>query len=892
MLVKRLTTIIEIRNIPARVRGVKLVFILVVVFIINAPGLYAQSDTTEVAGIALADSLGSDSLAADTLLISSKKSFLESEVNYQARDSIINDVVGRKVFLFGEALITYQDIRLEAERIVYDFSNYTVHAEGVQDTSEVWQGLPVFEQGESKFDAFSMDYNFKTKKAYVKRVQTQVVEGTLTGDRVKTVDDNNVIYIRKGEYCPCEDPQAKTRFRIGKLKVIKDKQIVTGPGYLAVGKVPTPLVFPFGFFPNAEKKQAGLIFPSYGNARELGYFLSDLGFYMPVNDYVDTKFLVDIYSRGSYGFENITRYKKRYKYDGSFNVEYNVFKRGDPDLLNFSEERNFFVTWRHAQDRKAHPLSNFSADVNAGSSRNFQNNINASQNDYLSNTFRSNIRYQRSFYNSAWSLNLNAGHDQNSNTGTYNFTLPEVNVNKARTFPLKDLFNNNPKQSWYEKIGWTYSMSFRNTLTVDESDLALNNWERLRRDFRNGIRHNTAFNTSFKAGAVSINPALSYTERWHFRSFGRTFNEETDSFEADTIQGFNRNYDWSFSTTMTTKLYGMYTFRGKKLKAIRHTLTPSIGYSFRPDFDSRVFGFFGNDGAISSYDPYQGLIYGGPPRGRSQSINFSFVNNIEAKILNRRDTTSKFTKLALLENLTLSGSYNFAADSLRLSSISLNGFTSISKYADLRFSALFDPYSYVLTETGSITRVNTYFVDQTGKLASFESGNIAVNARGLGSSMFKPREKGPVIEAEDDDAEIEDRESSFLSGFRIPWNFSFQYALNVRRVRFTESSGVDLPVVLQDSLALTQSLQFNGDFTFFDKVRVSFTSGYDFTNKELTPTTFLVNVDLNCWELSARIIPFGFRRSYSVSLNIKSSMLRDLKLERNRSFSGDENFFL
>jgi len=891
LLVKRPSTITEIRNNPARSWGAKVVFILVVVFISTTPDLFGQSDSTAVEKGLVADTLSADTAAVDTIVSNREKSFLESEVNYQAEDSIINDVASRKVYLYGQAVITYQDIRLEADRIEYDFSNYTVHAEGVQDTAGVWQGQPIFTQGESKFDAFAMDYNFKSKKAYVRQVQTEVVEGTLTGNRVKTVDNNNVIYIRKGEYCPCEDPNAKTRFKIGRLKVIKDKQIVTGPGYMAVGKIPTPLVFPFGFFPNAEKKQAGLIFPSYGNAPDLGYFLNDLGFYMPISDYVDTKFLVDLYSRGSYGFENITRYKKRYKYDGSFDLEYNVFKRGDPDLLNFSEQRNFFVTWRHAQDRKAHPLSNFSADVNAGSTQNFQNNINASQNDYLSNTFRSNIRYQRSFYNSAWSLNLNAGHDQNSRTGVYNFTLPEVNVNKARTFPLKGLFNESPKQLWYEKIGWTYSMSFRNTLTADESDLALNNWDQLRRDFRNGIRHTTALNTSFKAGPVSINPSLNYNERWHFKSFGRSFNEETDAFDVDTLQGFNRNYDWSFSTSMTTKLYGMYSFKGKKLKAIRHTLTPSVGYSFRPDFDSRVYGFYGSGGTLSFYDPYAGLIYGGPPSGRSQSINFSLVNNIEAKVLNRRDTTSKFTKLALLENLTLSGSYNFAADSLKLSSISLNGFTSVSKYADLRFSAIFDPYAYAITETGGITRVNEYLIDQTGTLASFESGNIAVNARGLGSSMFERARSSPVIEAEDDGAEPEE-ETSFLSGFKVPWNFSFQYSLNVRRVRFTSDDDADLPVVLLDSLAYTQSLQFNGDFTLFDRVSISFTSGYDFTNKELTPTTFLVRVDLNCWELNARVIPFGFRRSYSLSLNIKSSMLRDLKLEQNRTFGGDENFFL
>jgi hypothetical protein len=880
----------------------KLVFILVGLFIFTSADLRAQADSLVFSNENMRDSSRVDSLVAplsvgdtltaDTLLPKKQKSFLEAPVNYSARDTIINDVVNKKVYLYGEAVITYQDIKLEAERIEYDFSNYTVHAEGVMDTAGVWIGQPVFEQGDSKFDAFEMDYNFKSKKALVKQVQTEVIDGTLTGSQVKTTDDNNVIWVKNGEYCPCEDPNAKTRFKIGRLKVIKDKQIVTGPGYLALGKIPMPLAFPFGFFPNAEKKQAGLIMPSYGNGQDLGYFLADLGYYMPISEQLDTKFLFDIYSRGSWGVENITRYKKLYKYDGNMGIEYNVQQRGDRDLNNFSEVRTFFVNWRHNQDRKAHPYANFSADVNAGSTQNFANNLNASQNDFLTNTFRSNIRYSRSFYNSPWSFNANAGHDQNSQTGVYNFTLPTLNVNKARTFPLKDVFNDGPKDKFYEKIGWVWSSSFQNTLSANESELALNNWEELSKRFRNGIRHTTSLSTSLKAGAVSINPSFNYNERWYFKTFGREFNPDTDQFDVDTIQGFDRNNDWSFSTSLTTKVYGMYSFKGKRLKAIRHTLTPTVSYNFRPDFDPNVYGFFGNDGALTSYNPYQGTIYGGPPSGNSQTISFSFVNNIEGKFATRRDTTSKFKKVAFLENLTFSGNYNVVADSNNLSNINISGFTSVSEFANLRFSGIFDPYTYTINESDRIVRTGEYLAAQGDRLAQFNSGNLAVNVRGLGSSAFKKRSRPEVVlEADEAEEEVSSESESFLSGFKVPWNLNFQYTLNVRRNRFVEEAGTDLPLVLSDTLAYTQSLQANGDFTLFNIVRVGVNSGYDFTNKELTPTTVTVNVDLNCWELNARIIPFGIRSSYSISLNIKSSMLRDLKLESNRPFGNNNDGF-
>jgi hypothetical protein len=879
----------KIRNIPSLILRVKLVFILVGLFIIASSEVIAQTDSLAVS---LSDTLSVDTALVQVVPKNQSNSFLDGPVNYSARDTIINDIVNGKVYLFGDAVITYQDIKLQADRIIYDFSNYTVHAEGVKDTAGVWVGKPVFEQGDSKFDAFNMDYNFKSKKAYVRQVQTDVIEGTLTGDRVKTTDNNNVIYVRKGEYCPCEDPNAKTRFKIGRLKVIKDKQIVTGPGYLAIGKIPTPLAFPFGFFPNSEKKQAGLIMPSYGNADELGYFLNDLGFYLPVSDNVDTKILADIYSRGSLGLENITRYKKLYKYDGNLGVEYNIQKRGDRDLNNYSEARSFFVNWRHNQDRKAHPYSSFSADVNAGSTENFSNNLNSSQNDFLTNTFRSNIRYSRSFYNSPWSFSANAGHDQNSQTGVYNFTLPTLNLNKARTFPLKDLFNDGPKDKFYEKIGWVWSSAFQNTLSATESELALNNWEQLSKQFQNGIRHAASLSTSLKAGALSINPSFRYNERWHFRTFGRTFNEETDQFETDTLQGFDRNNDWSFSTSVTTKLYGMYSFKGKNLKAIRHTFTPTVSYNFRPDFDPNVYGFYGADGALGSYNPYRGTVYGGPSSGTSQAISFSFVNNIEGKFLSRRDTTSKFKKVAFLENLTFSGNYNFAADSNQLSNINMSGFTSISQFADLNFGASFDPYVYAISETGNAQRTAEYLFSNSNKLAEFQQGNIAVNVRGLGSTVFQRQVPQAVLDSEDAEEEVGGDSDSFLSGFQVPWNVSFQYALNVRRNRFVEPLGEDMPLVLMDTLAYTQSLQALGDFTLFDIVWVGINSGYDFTTKELTPTTITVRVDINCWELNARIVPFGQRRSYNVGLNIKSSMLRDLKLERNRAIGNNESFFL
>lgn len=901
MHISNFAAIIKGRYIRVGAIAAKVVFILVGLFISGFAEAVAQTDSTFtlIDSTAVFDtdiSLLSDSVSSaknDTISVREKQGGpLNDIIDYSARDSIDNDLVNRKVYLYGDARITFGTITLKAERIAYDFESYQVHAEGIQDSAGVWKGLPEFKDAGEEYDAFTMDYNFKTKKAYIKKVETGVIEGTLTGKEVKIIDGGSVIYVAKGEYCPCEDPNAKTRFKIGKLKVIKDDKIVTGPGYLSFWGVPTPLAFPFGFFPNTDKKQAGLIVPSYGNGRRQGYFLNDLGFYLPIGENVDTKILTDIYSRGSWGVQNYTRYKKRYKHDGNFNVQYNNQQLGDRELGTFSQTTNFFVTWRHMQDPKANPMSNFSADVNAGSSQNFQTNLNSSQNDFLTNTFRSNIRYQRSFYDSPWNLAVNAGHDQNSRTGRFNFTLPDIAVNRARTFPLKGLFNSSTKQRWYEKFGLTYSSAFRNTLNVEESDLRFDNLANLRGQFRNGVQHRAAVTNSLKAGPFTINPTFNYTQRWYFETTDRIFDPEQQQFVRDTVQGFVVNSDWSMGAAVTTKLYGMYTFKKSKLiKAIRHTLTPSLSFSYRPDFDTRVFGFYGPDGSLTSYSPFEDGIFGMSPSGTQGALSFSLINNIEAKVAGR-DSTGESKKVAILENLTLNGNYNVAADSLNFSLVSVAGRTKVTKYANLVFRGSFDPYAHGISETGRITRVNTFVYERGGGLATFESGNIAVNGNGLGSSMFERKgKKGDEVVSEDDEAAVTDNLiQKFVSGFKVPWNLNFGYSFDAGRVRTPEQQAEGFAI--QDSIAIVQSIQMNGSFDFFKRVKVNFNTGYDFLRKEITPTTILISVDLNCWELNARVVPFGIRQSYNISLNIKSSMLQDLKLERNRNLGPDQNFFM
>lgn len=906
--IKPTEIIFKITYIEPYIRIAKLIFILGLVLIIAPFNAKAQNERDSL-GTDTVPSIGVDSLALPsdstriqilTDSVSTNKqtdnSVISSKIEYSADDSIVNDIENRKVYLYGNAQIKYEDINLKAAVIEYDFQNYTVYAHGVQDTSGKWIGEPDFKQGSSAFKAHAMKYNFRSKKAFVKQVQTEVIEGTLTGETVKTTDNNNVIYIRHGEYCPCEDPNAKTRFKIGKLKVIKDKKIVTGPGYMVIGKIPTPLAFPFGYFPNSEEKQAGLIFPSYGNGGNKGYFLNDLGFYVPIGDRWDTKILGDIYTRGSWGLQNITRYERRYKYSGNFDVQFNKAVTGDRDLKTYAASNAFFVRWNHRQDPKARPNSNFQASINAGSTSNFQNNLNSSHQEYLTNTFNSSISYNRGFYNSPWHFAIQAGHSQNSRTGVYNFTLPQISINRTRTMPLNGLFNDNPNQAFYEKLGLSYSSTFENRLQTTESELALNNFDALKKDFQNGMRHNIALSMPLNVGPVSISPGFTYRERWYLQTYGRTFDEDLNEYRRDTISGFNRNFDYRFNASMTTKLYGMYSFKKGIVKAVRHTITPSISYSISPDFNPRIYGFYGTDGRLTSYSPYDGTLYGGPPSGRSELMSFSLTNNLEAKVLSRRDTTSKFKKVALIDNFSISSSYDFAKDSLQLSPVQMSLRTQITKYANLSARGSFEPYAYVVNNDGRIVNTNIFLARTSDKLLSFERGQIAINGKGFGSEMYSnsaPTGADILAEGSDSLAALDQAlvgaKAGMFENFTVPWHFNFGYTLTANRGR--QSFKLDEGYAIVDSIQLVQALIFSGDFELFNTVSVNVNSGYDFVNKEFTPTVFNVRVDLNCWEFRARVIPFGDRRSYSLSLNIKSSMLRDLKLEKKGNFNDDSNYY-
>ena len=798
------------------------------------------------------------------------ESDLKSEVYYEARDSIVFLMKEQKVLLYGNAKVDFEETVLSAEYMEFSFKENTVFAKGVPDSTGNIIGKPTFNDGTQEIQAGEITYNFKTKKGIIKEVRTQQGEGYVHMG-ISKKHSNDEIHLEDGKYTTCDLEHPHYYFKLRRAIVIPDDKIVSGPINLVVAGIPTPLALPFAFFPNKKRESKGIVIPQYGESPVLGFFLLNGGYYFPLGKKgkADMQILGDIYSRGSWGAKTITRYNNRYKYNGSLNLSYTNLRRSDPEFPDFSQSKEFFIRWNHVQDPKAHPYRRFSAAVNAGTRNNFQNSFNTLQEDYLSNTFQSNIAFSYNVPNKPMNISVNARHNQNSLTGIINFTLPEANFNLTRIYPFAGLRKDpiGPKK-FYENIGFVYSANIKNDITIADSLLSLNNLDVLGDHMRNGMRHNATISTTIKLFKqhFTLNPAASFTERWYLQTIQKYWDNANQLSVTDTLSGFSRAGDYNASLSLTTKLFAFYKYKGKRQTTISHVITPSLNFSIRPDFSTQEYGYFGPNGSYSSYSPYDIGIYGKPPSGNSGLLSMNIINNIEMKYKSAKDTVTGYKKIILIENFAIQGAYNIFADSLNYSNIQLSGRTTLYKNIGLVYNGSIDPYVY---QEG--IKTNQLHLNSGSGIGEFVSNSLAVTM-----SFQSKQKKGnnELNKLDEDDREEISRNSDAYVDFTLPWSFNINY--NVRADRFRNS--------LEDTVRLTQSVVINGDLLLTEKWKIGFSSGYDFVNKDFTYTQVNIYRDLHCWEMRFNWIPFGIRQSYMIQINIKSALLQDLKLMRRRSW--------
>lgn len=793
-----------------------------------------------------AEEITTDSTAFSTDTLISENA-LEHQVVSYAEDSINYGLSNKKVHLYHNAKVTYSEIILEAAYIELNSDKNTVYATWLKDSLGQTYGHPVFKEKGKSFTADAITYNFKTKKGIIKEVVTQEGEGYILGEKVKK-QENDVIHTHTGRYTTCDANEPHFSIRAKKIKTIPGEKIITGPANLEIAGIPTPLFIPFGFFPNQEKESSGIIFPIYGESANKGFFLRNGGYYLPINDFVDLSIKGDIYTKGSWKIGAASSYKKRYKYNGTFNVSYASQKSGNKDLDNFLDIRDFFINWKHNQDLKANPKSRFSANVNAGSSSYHENNsFNSS--DYLKNSYSSNVSYSKSWKRANFSANLR--HSQNTLNNSLTIKLPELTYNVISFQPFKR-FNKSSQSKWYDKITTSYSVNARNEIETLDSLLFRN--ESLN-NFNNGIKHHIPVRTSFKAlKHINVSPRFNYTERWYFNHVTKNWNGE--NVETDTVSGFKRAYNYNFSTSLNTKIYGMVQIKKGLIKAIRHVTSPSVTFNYSPDFSNDRYDFYQEVqsdtlGNTQSYSIFQNGIYGSPGKNEIGNISFSLGNILEIKV-GKKDTTNTIKKVKILESFNLSSTYNFFADSMNLSNIRLSGRTKLFNGLSINFNANYDPY--ILNENGQ--RVDkTYFSEyqKPGRLTS-ASTTLSFNLKSIV------------------DKEVDNNYSPYWDyiDFDIPWSLRVNYTFDYRKPLFEKN--------------ITQYLGFSGDIKLTNKWKIAFRSGYDFIEKDLTHTSIDIHRDLHCWEMLFKWIPFGTHKSYNFTIRVKASTLQDLKWEKKKDW--------
>jgi lipopolysaccharide assembly outer membrane protein LptD (OstA) len=791
---------------------------------------------------------------------------IESRVDYVAKDSMRIDMEIEKVYLYGEAQVNYENIQLNADYIEVDLRNNTVLANGRPDSSGKMQGLPVFKEGNQQYEAGKMTYNFETKKGKISEVKTQEGEGFIKGNEVKKTA-TEVLYIRDGYYTTCNLDEPHFSLATSKLKIIPNDKIVTGPTVLKVDGVPTPLGLPFGFFPNKKGRSSGILIPTYGDSRRRGFFLRNGGFYWGISEYVDASITADIYSLGSWGSNLNSRYKKRYQYGGNVNLSYSKIIDSYKEFPDYSESNEVFVRWSHSQDAKARPGSRFSANVNVGSRNNFVNNLNSFTQDYLTNTFQSSISYSNSLTGTPFNLSVSARHNQNTQTGAFNVTLPDVSLNMTRQYPFKQMgkIGNEWWRSIYKNFGLSYNSTATNQLRTGDTLISLNNLGNLTQDFRNGVRHNIPISTSFKLlKHANLNPSFNYSEVWAFETIRKTLNPATNDAVRDTVAGFERAQRYNFNTALTTKFYSLYQYKKGKIKAIRHVMTPSVSFNYQPEIRSGIRSYADTSGKEIRYSVFEGGVYGVSNQRRSESVGFSLLNNIEMKVKSSKDSTG-VKKITLLENLGFSTNYNITAESLNWSPISANGRTRIGQFLTLQFNGVLDPYG--LDSVGN--KINTSWKKQEGKLFRLTSGSVALSFS-LRGGKGKQKEKKTSKYATEEELEYINNNLDQYIDFTVPWSLNVGYNIRYSKPGFESN--------------VTQTLNFSGDLSVTENWKVGFNSGWDFERKDFTYTALNINRDLHCWQLAINWIPYGPRQSYNLTLNVKSSVLQDLKLNRRKDF--------
>lgn len=882
------------------------------------PNDTTQMDSLEKA-VWLRNKAVDDSIHLDSLN-KQKKNSIEMPVDYTANDSMVYDATSRKVHLFGKANVKYEGMDLESEKIAISLDSSIVHATGVKDTAQkALSGTPVFKMGNDSYESDTIAFNFKSKKGLINNVKTEQQEGYITSQLSKRMD-NGDIYLQHGRYTTCDKEHPDFYIALSRAKVRPNKDVVFGPAYLVVADVPLPLAIPYGFFPFTKHYSSGFIMPTYGDENDRGFYLRDGGYYFAMSDKWDLKLLGEIYTKGSWGISAASNYNKRYKYSGSVYFSYQNTKTGDKGMPDYTKQESFKIQWSHRQDAKANPFSTLAASVNFATSSYERNNLNSMYNPQTmtQSTRTSSVSWSTGFSSLGMTLSSSANLSQNMRTNELSMTLPDLNVNVSRFYPFrrKQMVG---KERWYEKISMSYTGQLSNSITTNEDHLLHSD---LAKEWSNGIQHNIPVNGNFTlAKYINITLGFNFTDRMYFKKENMQWDQAAQAVAIDTTYGFYNVYNWNASIGASTKFYGMFIpnrkIFGDKIQAIRHVFTPTVSFSYAPDFGNKYYETYqrtNSDGSVElvEYSPYRNGLYSVPGKGKTGSITMQVSNNIEMKIRSDKDSTG-IKKISIIDELGAQMSYNFAASYHRWSDLSTNLRLKWWKNYTFNLNAVFATYAYELDKNGhpyvgnhteySKGRFgrflgmsqNISFTLTPDKLKKLFGGSVDDNDNQKNDNDDDDEGVDTDIESNVDDnlvkgqhgakkksggSKAETDDDGYMR-FSMPWSLTFGYGITMRE----NTSGKFNTKSMRYPYKFTQTLNVSGNLRISDGWNISFSSGYDFENHALSMTTASLQRDLHCFNMSCSVVLKPYT-SYNFSFRANASTLMDaLKYDKRSGYS-------
>lgn len=839
---------------------------------------------------AYTDSTGTDSLHVNGPKLS--KDSLDAPITYKAKDSIILVVPEKKFYFYGTANTKYKKTSLSAERMNYSQSTGIMEATTATDTSGNAYGRPQLEDAGQAFDSDTLRYNINTQRAKIYHTRSQYGEGYVHSEQTKRAPDNSIFGFRNG-YTTCNLDTPHFQFRARKIKVIPDKLVISGPANLEIEGVPTPLFIPFAIFPITHGQSSGILVPGYVVNAQKGMGLENGGYYLGLGDNMDLTIRGDVYSYGSWSLTASPTYRKRYHYNGGMTLSFANTRFGDPSVkTEFSRSRDFRVTWNHSMDSKARPGVNFGASVNFGTSSYNTYNVY----DYstrVNNNIGSSITFSKTWQGKPYNFTAGLTHSQNLSTRDVSISFP------AATFTVNTLYPFQPKEvigraKWYHKLGVSYTTTLANNVTFKDSVFGKS---KMFDALQSGMKHSIPISFSIPVMKnFTLSPGISYSEYWYTKKTVRTWNDNK-RVSIDSVGGIDTAYQSGFfaarqasaSISLSTALYGMYRFgKNSKIKAIRHVMRPTLSGTVAPDLAKNAYYYLkytrAGDSSRQSY--YTSSSVGVPSEGRTGSISFGLDNNLEMKVFSKKDTSAnKEKKIKLLDGFGINGSYNFLLDSFKLSTFQIYARTNLFDKLNITASGTIDPY-----KVNARGRKEDKYVWQEGKfsLGRLTSGTIAMSTSFQSSdkkSKAKEQEIQNLENEQSTDAAFQAQQRQLAAvrknpgeyvDFDIPWKLDLSYSLSYSKTIIPDSGGV--------VTSFNQYLSFNGDFSLTPKWKIGMNSGFDFINRQLAYTTIYISRDLHCWQMSINLIPIGTYRQFSITISPKSGILRDLRINRSRTF--------